>query len=647
MMSLSSGEILSKKLDLAFRSPKLRRIFQDPHSTETYIICEVGINHGGSLPKALALIDAALEAGADAVKFQKRTLNRVYSEGVLNDSNSAEWSFDYLIPLLKECELSEADYREINRYCKERGLDLIVTPFDEAAADFIATLSVAAIKIASADLTNLNLVRHCASLCRPLIISTGMWSHDDIESCVRIFSDEQITFALLHTQSSYPAPFESINLGYLEELKKMAPIVGYSGHERGIFIPIAAVAMGCRIIEKHITFDRNDKGPDHKASMLPEEWKEMISNIRLLEKSLGFKKEVNQTEILNREVFAKSAVAVRNLKKGHILLAEDVDFRSPGKGIFPHEIDSFYGMVLKKDISRAFYIAKTDFEPEIRLTDWKKFAFSKEWGVKCRFHDFEEFKVLESPVIEFHCSQTDLGVPFSGRSKVSALVVHAPEVFDRELVDICSPSKGKVERSLSILQRSIDKTLEIAQGFPRSRPKLVMHLGGMFLDFPGDADTAELMDRAIDNFKRLNYKPDEIDILPENLPPRPWYLGGQWHQYGFMKAGDMVRFCGELGLGMVFDLCHAFLYCNLYQADLSEYTLTVLPYVKHMHISDASGISGEGLQVGDGEIDFDLCLELMKNAEFSWVPEVWSGHHHHAAGLYKALINLEAYGKGL
>jgi sialic acid synthase SpsE/sugar phosphate isomerase/epimerase len=643
--SLSSGENVSE--NLAFQSPKLERIFLDSDCTHTYIICEVGINHNGSLDKALALIDAAHEAGVDAVKFQKRNLNLIYAAGVLEDSNSAEWSFDYLIPLLRECELSEEAYKVIRQYCQERGLDLVVTPFDEDSADFVATLDVAAIKIASADMTNLNLVRHCASLCRPLIISTGMWTHEDIKRCARMFRDELITFALLHTQSTYPAPFESINLGFIAELKQLAPVVGYSGHERGNFIPVAAVAMGCRIIEKHITFDRNDKGPDHKASMLPAEWKEMVTHIRLLEKSLRTTKEVNQSEIQNREVFAKSAVAVESLKKGHILQAEDVDFRAPGKGIFPHEIDAFYGMVLKKDIPRGFYIAKSDFEPEMPLTDWKAFAFSKAWGVKCRFHDFEEYKVLRSPVIEFHCSQTDLDVPFSGASEVSALIVHAPEIFDRELVDICSPNELKVERSLSILQRSIDKTLEIAQRFPRSLPKLVVHLGGMFLDDPGKVDTTTLMERAIDNFRRLDYSPEEIDILPENLPPRPWYLGGEWYQYGFMKAEDMVRFCTELGVGMVFDLCHAFLYCNLFGADLAAYLHAVLPYIRHIHISDAAGISGEGIQVGDGEVDFGGFLDLVKDAGFSWVPEIWSGHLHHAAGVYKALVNLEAYGKGL
>jgi N-acetylneuraminate synthase len=648
MTLLNSGGNVSEKNTIIFRSQKLENIFRDPESTNTYIICDIGINHNGNINKAFSLIEAAQKAGVDAVKLQKRNLERIYPERILNDSNSAEWSFDYLIPLLRECELTKEDYQLINGYCQDRGLDLIVTPFDESSADFIAGLDVVAIKIASADMTNLHLVRHCATLRQPLLISTGMWAHEDIKRCANIFSNEHMTFALLHAQSTYPAPFESINLLFINELRKMATIVGYSGHERGGFIPIAAVALGCRIIEKHITFDRNDKGPDHKASMLPAEWKEMVTNIRLLEKTLCSKKEVNQAEIQNREVFAKSAVAVKHLKKGHILREDDVDFRSPGKGIFPHDIEHFYGYVLKKDIPQGFYIAKTDFEQEVLLTEWKGFTFTKEWGVKCRFHDFEEYKVLQSPVMEFHCSQTDLNVPFSGVSEVSAMVVHAPEIFDRELVDICSQDEHKVERSLSILQRSIDKTLEIAKGFPRRKPKLVVHLGGMFLDsLNDDVDTAILMDRAICNFMRLDYSPDAIEILPENLPPRPWYLGGEWHQHGFMKAEDMVRFCTALDLGMVFDVCHAFLYCNLYCADFHEYTRTVLPFVRHMHISDASGISGEGLQVGEGEIRFGSFLDLLKDAEFSWVPEIWSGHHHHGAGVYKALLNLEVYGTGL
>jgi len=169
----------------------------------------------------------------------------------------------------------------------------------------------------------------------------------------------------------------------------------------------------------------------------------------------------------------------------------------------------------------------------------------------------------------------------------------------------------------------------------------------MFLDQQGDINTIELTERAIQNFRRLTYSPDTIDILPENLPPRPWYLGGEWHQHGFMTAEDMVSFCSELNLGLVYDVCHAFLYCSQYKINLIDYTRTVLPYIRHVHISDARGISGEGVQVGKGQLDFVALFNVLKDVDFSWVPEVWSGHLHHGAGMYTALLELEKYGKAL
>ncbi len=267
---------------MKFSSSKLQHLFQDPVHSPIYIICEIGINHNGTLGRALELIDVAAAAGVDAVKFQKRNLARIYSESVIENSNNAEWAFDYLIPILKECELSDDDYRIIRKRCEDLDLDFIVTPFDEASAEFVGTLNPAALKIASADMTNLNLVQTCSEICQPLLISTGMWADKDIEECVSNYRQKQIVFALLHAQSTYPAPYSALNLGYLSKLARLSPIIGYSGHERGIFIPTAAVAMGCRIIEKHITFNKNDKGPDHKASMLPSEWFQMVSDFRNL-----------------------------------------------------------------------------------------------------------------------------------------------------------------------------------------------------------------------------------------------------------------------------------------------------------------------------------------------------------------------------
>ena len=631
-----------------YDSGKIKKIFNNEDIKSTYIVAEVGINHNGSLDTAIKLIEAAKEASVDAVKFQKRDLESIYSEEVLSDANSSEWSFEYLIPLLKEVELTKDDYYKIREICDNLELDLIVTPFDEKSAQFLFELGVSAYKIASADMTNLPLLKKCNDFNIPLIISTGMWSDEDISKCAEIYKIDKLNYAFLLAQSTYPASYETLNLKYLERLKEFTPIIGYSGHERGTFIPVAAVAMGCKIIEKHITFDVNQKGPDHKASMLPDEWKEMVYQIRMLEKAMGSTKHINQAEIQNKEAFAKSAVPIRDLPVGHVLIKADLAYKAPGKGIFPHEIHDYIGKVLKKPVKKDHYIGKTDFEETTAIVDWEKFTFSKKWGVKCRFHDYEEYKVLNSPCIEFHCSQTDLDVDFRTEASTSELIIHAPEIFDRQLVDICSDDEDIVVKSLDVLQRSIDKTMEISKYFPKAKPKLVMHLGGMFLNKRELTDTKRLTQIAMKNFKKLKYDSEKIDILPENLPPRPWYLGGEWFQHGFMLVEDMKTFCEEFNLGITYDICHASLYCNEFGIDLADYTKEIMPIVKHIHISDAYGNNGEGVQIGEGSIDFDKVLKEVQEYQFTWVPEIWSGHLHHGAGTYKCMQILnEKYSKEL
>lgn len=626
-----------------FDSQRIKKIISgDISSQAVYIIAEIGINHNGSLERALRLMKAAKAAGVDAVKFQKRSLQHIYSDKVLENSNNAEWNFEYLIPILKEFELSEDDYKIIRRECDQLGIDLIITPFDESSAEFCSQLGVSSFKISSADMTNIPLLKRCHSYGLPLIISTGMWSDEEIRKCVDIFKKEHFDFALLLAQSTYPAPYESLALGYLKKLQEYSRVVGYSGHERGHFIPVAAVAMGCKIIEKHITFDKQAKGPDHKASMLPDEWEAMVKNIRCLEKALSNDKTVNQAETLNKELFAKSAIALRFLPENHVLENKDIEFKSPGKGIFPHEINEFIGQKLNRQILPGEFISKNDFDKILNINEWKEFTFSKQWCVKCRFHDFPQYSVLNSPAIEFHCSQTDLKVNFEPEQvSESKLYVHAPEIFNRQLVNICSEDEEIVKSSIDIIQQAIDKTIRLAEFFPHHKPGMVVHLGGMFLNQEDFTSFDHLTDVAIKNFRRLEYNPEKIDILPENLPPRPWYLGGEWFQYGFMRAEDMIRFCNEFNIGITFDICHAALYCNEFGKKLTDYTRAVMPLVKHVHISDAAGNSGEGLQIGEGSLDFDALFAVMKDFQFSWTPEIWSGHLYRGKGTYNCFKILE------
>lgn len=627
-----------------YNSKKLQKIFENKLK-ETYIIAEIGVNHNGDLKEAIKLIDASIEANVDAVKFQKRDLEEIYSKEVLEDSNSQEWSFEYLIPLLKETELTKDEYKIIREYCNEKKIDLIITPFDKKSAKFVADLGVSGFKISSSDMTNIDLVSTCNEYKLPLLISTGMWEEKDIRKCAELYKKNNIkNYSFLLAQSTYPAPYENLNLGFYNTLKELSSIVGYSGHERGTFIPVAAVAMGYQIVEKHITFNKEAKGPDHKASMLPSEFKEMVENIRSLESALNKDKKVNQAELQNKEAFAKSAVPIRDLPKDHVLIKADVVFKAPGKGIFPHEIDNYYGKILKKDIKKDHYINETDFEETIDIKDWERPSFSNDWGSKCRFHDYEKYAILNSPVIEFHCSQTDLKVDFKPKEiSDSKLIIHAPEIFDRKLVDICSPDEEIVKNSLEILQETINKTTKLAKYFPKAKPRIVMHLGGMFLNNKEVKDTYKLIDVAIENFKRLDYDSNIVEILPENLPPRPWYLGGEWYQHGFMSTADMIRFCKEFNFKITFDICHAQLYCNLFNIDLVDYTKEIMPIVSHLHISDAYGTNGEGVQIDEGCIEFDRVFEAMRGYEFSWVSEIWSGHLHQGAGTYKCMKKLHKY----
>jgi sialic acid synthase SpsE/sugar phosphate isomerase/epimerase len=606
-----------------------------------YVISEIGVNHNGDFDTAKRLVDASAAAGVDAVKFQLRYLDEIYTQGILDDPNSAEWNFEYLIPILESTHLSVGELKSLKTHAKRQGLDFIITPFDITSAKMCAKeIGVDAIKIGSMDMVNYDLILECSNYDLPMIISTGMWTEEEIREAVNRFNSIDIEYFLLLANSTYPTPFEAINLKFLDTLKEIHPLVGYSGHERGTFIPIAAAALGAHVIEKHITFDREQAGPDHKASMYPFEFTEMVTNLRNLEKSLGDKKVVNNAERLAKQTFVRAAYAKRDLEVGDVLEMKDLDFKAPGKGILRHEISKYIGEKLTYPVKEGEYLSKHVFEKVVPISEWSIPKFQKDWGVKCRFHDFEEYDQLNAPVIEFHMSQKDLDVDFKGGSEHTRLIAHCPEIFDRKLVDLCSDDDNHVKESLNIIQRSIDKTIEMGKRFV-GKPKFVVHLGGMLLQEASDPYD-RMMDRAIENFKQLDFDPKEIEIMPENLPPRPWYLGGQWFQYGFMRAEDMLWFCDHFDLTMTLDVCHAALYCNHEKINLDDYVSEVLRITSHIHISDATGIDGEGVQIGEGDMNFEILMNVIskKKDDYSWVTEIWSGHVNHGAGCRYAMHSL-------
>lgn len=613
-----------------------------------FIIAEAGVNHNGSLDMALKLVDVAAEAGADAVKFQKRDLKKLYPQALLDDPNSAEWAFQYILPYLQQTELTNDDFRTVKARCDEKGIRFMCTPWDENSLEFLEELGVDIYKVASADLVNLPLLDKLAKTGHPLILSSGMATLEEIQFTVEHLKKKGAQFALLHCVSTYPAPFESLNLNFIKTLQGLGIPVGYSSHERGISIPIAALTLGACIIEKHITLDRTLPGPDHPASLEPPGMIKLVRDLRNAELALsgaGTEKTLSAMEKLNKQVLVKSLIATRDLPAGTILIPEMIGVKGPGKGLSPQRINDLIGSRLDRDIVAEDYFTEQDLKDKKNMTIYAD-RLRQPWGLKARFHDF--YKILEKKprVIELHFSESDVDYEWMPPEQPYdvQLFVHAPEFAERRLLNFCDPDDEVQQRAIDLIQRTINKARELKPHF-KGEVGVVVHVGGMHLDRQVDdpAERRALVDRAIEGLKQLDT--EGINLLPENLPPRPWYLGGQWFQNVFIRPEEMIQVCEALDVGMTFDLCHAQLYCNWDNVTLQDFARQVAPYAHHLHISDATGIDGEGVQVGEGCIDWVPVLGELEGSERTWVPEIWSGHLNNGAGFVDAINRLAAYDK--
>ena len=304
------------------------------------VIAEAGVNHNGDPELAHKLVDAAAEAGADAVKFQTFKAELV----VTPDAPKADYQLRYTgagesqLEMLRRLELTPQMHHALQIHCRERGLLFLSTPFDEGSADFLETLSVEAYKIPSGEITNLPLLAHVARKRRPMIVSTGMSHLDEVETAVRVIRQEgNPQIVLLHCVSNYPALPGDINLRAMDTMAKAFGLpVGYSDHTQGIEVALGAVAMGACIIEKHFTLDRALPGPDHQASLEPDELKALVRGIRVVQAALGNgRKEPTTSEANTAAVARRSLVASRDLPAGTVLTEMDIAIRRPGAGLSP------------------------------------------------------------------------------------------------------------------------------------------------------------------------------------------------------------------------------------------------------------------------------------------------------------------------
>ena len=319
------------------------------------IIAEAGVNHNGSLERAKEMALAAKKAGADIVKYQTAVPEQVVSRFAEKADYQKQHtgSEESQLEMIKKIHFGFEEHRQLKEYCDEIGIRYLSTPFDLDSIDFLATLDMSVWKIPSGEITNLPYLEKVAALKKPLILSTGMSMLSEIEDALAVLEEngcEDVT--LLHCNTEYPTPMEDVNLLAMRDLEEQFALpVGFSDHTLGIEADIAAAALGACVIEKHFTLDKTLEGPDHQASLEPDELEAMVRAIRNIEKALGTgEKHVTPSEAKNRPIARKSIVAKRAIKKGEVFTAENLTTKRPGDGISPMR---WYD-VLGKEASRDF-----------------------------------------------------------------------------------------------------------------------------------------------------------------------------------------------------------------------------------------------------------------------------------------------------
>lgn len=326
---------------------------------KTLIIAEAGVNHNGDLKLAKKLIDAAAEAGVDYVKFQTFKASKLVTKSarraeyqVANTQNK-----DSQYEMLKNLELSQENHYHLIEYCKRKKVKFLSTGFDFESIDFLHKIGIQLAKIPSGEITNLPYLRKIASLFSEVILSTGMADVKEVKDAVNVLLKggvDKENLIVLHCNTEYPTPMKDVNLKAMLHIKEEVGVkIGYSDHTLGVEVPVAAVALGAEVIEKHFTLDRNMDGPDHRASLEPNELKLMVDSIRNIEQALSGSgiKEPSVSESKNKDIVRKSIVAIKSIQKGEVLDESNLGVKRPGTGISPMKWDDIIGQTSSKDFN--------------------------------------------------------------------------------------------------------------------------------------------------------------------------------------------------------------------------------------------------------------------------------------------------------
>ncbi len=623
--------------------------FQLNEESPCFVIAEVGNNHNGSMELAKKLVDESVRAGANCAKFQMRNMEALYQNAGNPDDIKENLGSQYTLDLLSRFQLTNEQLFEVFDYCKEKGIQPLCTPWDVKSLEALEEYGMPAYKVASADLTNHELLRAIAATGKPMICSTGMSTEDEIVQSAQLLRHLGAPHVLLHCNSTYPAPFKDINLKYIERIQEIGNcLVGYSGHERGIAISIAAVSLGAKVVERHITLDKNMEGNDHKASLLPDEFREMVKGIREVEEGLGTNAErkLSQGEMINRVNLAKSLIINQDLKKGEVIKDHMVEVKSPGRGLQPNHREALIGRKAKHDFKAGDFFYPNDIEDD--AIERRPYRFTRPWGIPVRYHDFDTLITGTNPdVLEFHLSYKDMDVnleDFFSEPLDLDYVVHSPELFAGDhTLDLCSLDEEYRAHSIKELQRVIEITKSLKPYFKKAtKPLIITNVGGFSQDdFLSEEERKKLYEILLDSLSQLDM--EGVEIIPQTMPPFPWHFGGQRYHNLFVSAEEIADFCSQNNYRICMDTSHSKLACTHYNWSFYNFLEKTAAYSAHIHFADSENTGGEGLQIGEGEIDFPAIAEVMNRLcpDASFIPEIWQGHENAGEGFWVALEKLE------
>ncbi len=615
-----------------------------------FLIAEIGNNHNGSLDLAKRLVVEAVAAGADCAKFQMRDLAALYSNCGNASDASEDLGSQYTLDLLSRFQLSRDDLFRVFDYCHAQGVTPLCTPWDMPSIQALEEYGMLGYKSASADLTNHDLLLRLTATGKPLICSTGMSTEAEIIESVAVLRKAGAEYALLHCNSTYPAPFKDLNLAYMENLRRFGDCpVGYSSHDRGGNIAVAAVALGANIIEKHFTLDRAMEGNDHRVSLLPAEFAEMVVGIRQVEQAIGGgdARRITQGELMNRESLGKSLVVNVALEPGQVIEAHMLEVRSPGRGVQPNKKQAIVGKVAKRLLRPGDMLFPSDMNEVNSVA--RRFSFKRPFGIPVRYHDMKSLAKLSNfDLLEFHLSYKDMEedeTRYFDQPLDMDLVVHAPELFKGDhVLDLCSFDSAYREASIQNLSAVVNVARRLKRWFLRSeRSCIVINAGGYTQDKPLEkAERQERYALILDSLSQIDLH--DVEIIPQTMPPFPWHFGGQRYQNLFMDSDEIAEFCASHGFRVCLDISHSKLACNHHHWSFSEFLDKVGPYIAHLHVADAAGVDGEGLQINEGDIDFPAMGRQLREVAptASFIPEIWQGHKNGGEGFWCALDHLES-----